>query len=105
MVCWLPPSRDRPEAAPTRFFRLGIRAILGFDLIHAWRNFEGMRNADVVWTHTESQFLAILLLLQSRPPARRPKLIAQSVWLFDQWHKFFALKRWLLSILVKKADI
>jgi glycosyltransferase involved in cell wall biosynthesis len=105
MGCSVTHSQDRQETAPTRFFRLAMRAILGFDLIHAWRNFEGIRNADVVWTHTESQFLSILLLLRSRPRSRRPKLIAQSVWLFDQWHKFFALKRWLLSILIKKADI
>lgn len=105
MGCSVTHSRDRPEAAPTRFFRLGIRAILGFDLIHAWRNLEGIRNADVVWTHTESQFLAILLLLQRTPRARRPKLIAQSVWLFDRWHKFSALKQRLFSALMKQADI
>jgi glycosyltransferase involved in cell wall biosynthesis len=105
MGCSVTHSQDRQEAAPTRFFRLGIRAILGFDLIHAWRNFEGILNADVVWTHTESQFLAILLLLQSTPRPRRPKLIAQSVWLFDRWHKFSALKRRLFSMLIKQADI
>ena len=105
MGCSVTHSQDDPENALTRFFRLGIRAVLGFDLIHAWRNFEGIRNADVVWTHTESQFLAILLLLQSTPRNRRPKLIAQSVWLFDQWHKFFAPKRWLLSGLIRQADI
>jgi glycosyltransferase involved in cell wall biosynthesis len=105
MGCSVTHSQDRQETMPAKFFRLGIRALLGFDLIHAWRNYEGIRNADIVWTHTESQFLAILLLLQSTPPARRPKLIAQSVWLFDQWHTFSALRRWLLSLLIRQADI
>jgi glycosyltransferase involved in cell wall biosynthesis len=105
MGCSLTYSQDRQEAAPARFFRLGIRFILGFDLIHAWRNFEGISSADVVWTHTESQFLAILFLLQTTPRARRPKLIAQSVWLFDRWHKFSALKRWLFSKLINQADV
>jgi glycosyltransferase involved in cell wall biosynthesis len=105
MGCAVRHSEDRHEPALGKLFRLGIRAILGFDLIHAWRNFDGIRSADVVWTHTESQFLSILLLLQSTPRARRPKLIAQSVWLFDQWHGFSALKQRLLSRLIKQADV
>lgn len=105
MGCAVRHSEDRHEAALGKLFRLGIRAILGFDLIHAWRNFDGIRSADVVWTHTESQFLSILLLLQSTPRARRPKLIAQSVWVFDQWHGFSALKQRLLSRLIMQADV
>jgi glycosyltransferase involved in cell wall biosynthesis len=105
MGCAVTYSQDLQETAPMRFFRLGIRAILGFDLIHAWRNREGIRKADVVWTHTESQFLAILLLLRSTPRAQRPKLIGQSVWLFDRWNKFSALKRRLFCALISQADI
>ena len=105
MGCAVRHSEDRHEAALGKLFRLGIRAILGFDLIHAWRNFDGIRSADVVWTHTESQFLSIFLLLQSTPRARRPKLIAQSVWVFDQWHGFSALKQRLLSRLIMQADV
>jgi glycosyltransferase involved in cell wall biosynthesis len=32
-------------------------------------------------------------------------LIAQSVWLFDQWHGFSALKQRLFSRLIKQADV
>jgi glycosyltransferase involved in cell wall biosynthesis len=105
MGCSVSYSQDPSESALARLVRLGIRAISGFDLIHAWRNFEGMRRADVIWTHTESQFLAILLLFQLRSGARRPKLIAQSVWLFDRWNRFSALRRWLFSRLIRQADI
>jgi glycosyltransferase involved in cell wall biosynthesis len=105
MGCSVSYSQDLPETALAKFFRLGFRAILGFDLIHAWRNFEGIRHADVVWTHTESQFLAILLLFRLRPFAQRPKLIAQSVWLFDHWGNFTALRKWFFSTLVGQADI
>jgi glycosyltransferase involved in cell wall biosynthesis len=49
--------------------------------------------------------MAILLLLRNMPRDGRPKLIAQSVWLFDQWYKFPVLKRWLLSKLMRQADI
>jgi len=105
MGCSVTHSQDSKESGPAKIFRLAVRVLLGFDLIHAWRNFDRMRSADVIWTHTESQFLAILLLLRTVPPASRPKLIAQSVWLFDQWHRFPALKQRLLSALIKRADI
>jgi glycosyltransferase involved in cell wall biosynthesis len=105
MGCAVTHSQDKKESAPEKLLRLGIRVLLGFDLIHAWRNFDSIRNADVVWTHTESQYLAILLLLRSTPRNRRPKLIAQSVWLFDQWHTLPALKQRLLSMLIRQADI
>jgi glycosyltransferase involved in cell wall biosynthesis len=99
-------SQDRQEAALTKFFRLAVRAILGFDLIHAWRNFDGIRRADIVWTHTESQYLAILLLLRfARDRQFRPKLIAQSVWLFDNWQRFSGLRQQFFSWLIGKADI
>jgi glycosyltransferase involved in cell wall biosynthesis len=105
MGCSVSYSQDRQEAAPEKLLRLGIRALLGFDLVHAWRNRAGIRNAEAVWTHTESQFLSILLLLRSTPRAERPKLIAQSVWLFDQWPRFSAPRRWLFAKLIRQADI
>jgi glycosyltransferase involved in cell wall biosynthesis len=105
MGCCVTYSKDQRETAPKRFFRLMIRAILGFDLIHAWRNLEDIRRADIIWTHTESQFLAILFLLRSTPRAQRPKLIAQSVWLFDRWPNFSRFKRRLFSMLIVQADV
>lgn len=105
MGCAVTYSQDVPENAAAKLFRLGIRAILGFDLIHAWRNFAGIRGADVVWTHTESQYLAILLLLRLSRAPRGPRLIAQSVWLFDRWPKFPKMRQRLISGLVRHADI
>jgi len=105
MGCAVAYSQDRTESLPDKVLRLGFRVLLGFDLVHAWRNLAGMKDADVVWTHTESQFLAILLLFRLKGLARRPKLIAQSVWLFDQWHRFSHLRRWFFSRLIRQADI
>jgi glycosyltransferase involved in cell wall biosynthesis len=106
MGCLVTHSRDHEESAPTKFLRLATRVILGFDLIHAWRNLEEMRRADVIWTHTESQHLAILLLFQlTRRQQPRPKLIAQSVWLFDRWPKLPTIRKRLFSWLINKADI
>jgi glycosyltransferase involved in cell wall biosynthesis len=105
MGCSVCYSQDCSESKPAQFLRLGMRAILGFDLVHAWRNFKDMQRADVIWTHTESPFLAILLLFQLNPNIARPKLIAQSVWLFDQWYRFSKMRRSLFSRLIRKADI
>jgi glycosyltransferase involved in cell wall biosynthesis len=106
MGCKVTYSRDHEETALKKLFRLGVRAILGFDLIHAWRNFNQMERSDVVWTHTESQYLGILLLYHTVRRGRcRPKLIAQSIWLFDRWSKFSHLRKLLFSWLIRKADI
>jgi glycosyltransferase involved in cell wall biosynthesis len=103
--CSVEYSRDSMESAVGRLIRLGVRAILGFDLIHAWYNFERLCQADVVWTHTESQYLSILLLLKLLPRERRPKLIAQTVWLVDRWNRTSFLKRSLYSWLISDADV
>ncbi|HTO64817.1 MAG TPA: glycosyltransferase family 1 protein, partial [Bradyrhizobium sp.] len=62
MGCSVSYSEYREESLAGKLLRLALRVVLGFDLVHAWRNFEAMKNADVIWTHTESQFLAILML-------------------------------------------
>jgi len=103
--CSVDHSQDKDESAPEKILRLGVRAILGFDVIHAWRNFKQMMEADVIWTHTESQYLAILLLFRLTRRERRPKLIAQSVWLIDRWSQFSHLKRRLFAWLIQQADI
>ena len=98
-------SADATESKLGRAVRGGMRLLLGFDLVHAWRNRRALDDADVIWTHTESQHLAIALLLKALPKHRRPKLLAQSVWLIDAWERFgwarCAFYRWIM----KEADI
>jgi glycosyltransferase involved in cell wall biosynthesis len=98
-------SEDVNESRLTRFMRLALRRALGFDLLHAWRNRVGLFEADIVWTHTELEHLGVLLLWTLTNPASRPRLIAQSVWLYDRWDEFSAPKRWLYRTLLAKADI
>ena len=105
MGCSVKHSHDLVESAPRKLWRLAVRVIAGFDLVHAWRNFDGIRNADVVWTHTESQFLSILFLFRFLPAGARPRMISQSVWLFDRWPRFSGLRRWLFSKLLCQADV
>ena len=98
-------SEDQQESRLTKLFRLGVRYVLKFDPVHAWRNRKGIYDADVVWTHTESQCLAILLLSSFLRAKRRPKLIAQTVWIFDRWRKFPWPNRWLYTKLLSQADV
>lgn len=98
-------SEDKPERKLERFFRLALRAVLGFDFVHAWRNRAQIQAADVVWTHTESQHLAVSCLLRTKAHRHRPKLLAQSVWLFDRWPRYSFLRRQLFAWLVSQADI
>lgn len=107
MVAAMTTSIDHPEGRFRRLARLGIRAILGFDLVHAWRNRQAICAADVVWTHTESQHLAIsqIFVAQRLDRGARPKLLAQSVWLMDRWDRFSGVRRAYYRRLIRQADI
>jgi glycosyltransferase involved in cell wall biosynthesis len=98
-------SEDKIENAIERFFRRGISYIVKVDVVHAWRNRKGIFDSEIVWTHMEQQYLAVLILFRIFFWKRRPKLIAQSVWLFDRWQSLSLLRRWLYTRLIAKADI
>lgn len=103
--CQVTYSEDHPETRTGKLFRHCVRYCLKFDFVHAWRNRDRIRGADVVWTHTESQHLAILLLFWLTRTKSPPKLIAQSVWLFDRWRDFSPINRWLIKRLLSQADL
>jgi glycosyltransferase involved in cell wall biosynthesis len=106
--CEVSYSRDHAEGTLARAARLGLRGLLGFDLLHAFRNRAGILRADAVWTHTESQNLSVLALLRlaRRPPrgAARPVVIAQCVWLFDHLTRFEP-RAALWRALLRDADV
>lgn len=81
------------------------RRLLGFDMEHVWNNRRALwEGTDVVWTHTEREFLPVLLL--SRLVGRRPPaLIAQIVWLADDWACLPAVKRWIWLVLLRRASV
>lgn len=90
-----------------RFWRawrvLAIR-LLGFDLMQAWRNRHGILAADVVWTMSEREGLAVAALLRLLRPVRRPQLICQCIWLFDELPRLGRLRRWLTEALLAHCD-
>ncbi len=99
-------AQDAPEGRPVRFLRRALKAALGFDFIHAWRNREAMLNSDVIWTHTEQEHLAValVLLMQAKKGGARPLLLAQSVWLLDRWPGYGGLRRAFYKRLLARAD-
>ncbi|MCJ2179791.1 glycosyltransferase family 4 protein [Novosphingobium album (ex Hu et al. 2023)] len=100
-------SIDHPESRLGWLIRMGWRWLLGFDFLHAFHNRHKLVTAEVVWTHTESQFLSVLLLFELLRIKRdkRPRLIAQSVWLVDEWDRKPAVHKWLCRTLIRKADV
>jgi glycosyltransferase involved in cell wall biosynthesis len=98
-------SEDATEGALTQLCRIALRKVLGCDLIHAWRNRHGLFACDIVWTHTEIENLAVLLLFAFYPWRRRPKLIANCVWLFDRWSGLSRPRRAIYRRLLKRADV
>jgi glycosyltransferase involved in cell wall biosynthesis len=104
--CVVVYSEDRREGLVGIALRLGFRFLLGFDLVHAWRNRRGIYAADIVWTGTESQYLGVLLLLLlGRRREHRPKVVAQSVWLFDKWPRMALPRRALYRRLIADAAV
>jgi glycosyltransferase involved in cell wall biosynthesis len=98
-------SQDVDEGLLTEFLRRALCRALGFDLIHAWRTRAQLLSADVVWTHTEREHLAALLLLRMLRVPNRPRIIAQSVWLFDKWSKLSWIRRRIYIRLLREADV
>ncbi len=97
-------SADTPESAPVRFLRRVLMRVLGFDLVHAYRNRKLIAAADIIWTMEEIQFLAVCALPSVVPRMRRVPLIAQTVWLFNKWSGYSAMRRALLRHLLRRAD-
>lgn len=82
------------------------KRLLRLNVVHAWRHRRAIYASDVVWTHTEHEHLALLLLFRLLGPLRRPpRLIAQCIWLFDDWQRLPRLGRWLCSVLLRGADV
>lgn len=97
-------SEDRREHFIVRLIRESVRRIFGFDLIHAYRNRRTIFSADVVWTHTEENWLAIAFLSWFMK-APTPILIAQSVWLWDRWESISSIRRAFYRLLMKVPDL
>ena len=98
-------SRDYPEGSALRTIRRGLKALLGCDLVHTFRNRRALLEADVIWTHTEREYLSVALLLMLKRRPHRPLLLAQSVWLLDIWESLGVFKRVIFKRLLSQANL
>ncbi|CAG4891576.1 glycosyltransferase [Paraburkholderia saeva] len=98
-------SRDHPEGGLLRLVRRSLKSLLGFDFIHTYRNRAALASADVIWTHTEREYLSVALLLLLTRRSREPLLLAQSVWLLDIWKSLSPPRRLFYRWLLGRADV
>ncbi|SDF70799.1 Glycosyltransferase involved in cell wall bisynthesis [Cellulosimicrobium cellulans] len=97
-LAWSVSHRERPVVARVR---RALAARLGTDVVHAWRNRALLGSADVVWTHTEREHLAVGLVRTTLPRRRRPAVLAQSVWLWDRWDDLGRARRRLFAAVLR----
>jgi len=91
--CAVSYAQDKSRNKLERMLGSCVSSLIGIDLVHAWRNRNGIYAAEAVWTHTELQSLAVLLVFEILFWKPRPKLIAQSVWLMDRWQSLGRARR------------
>lgn len=82
-----------------------LRRITGLDLQHAWQHRSALfsTSVDVIWTHTEREFLPVVMLAWLLRRRTRP-MIGQIVWLADEWPKLSSWRRWLYRRLLQRVD-
>lgn len=96
-------SESRPDGVMLgRLRRLLVRQF-GFDVVHAMQNRALLRSADVIWTHTEREHLAVALI--RRICRIHAPVIAQSVWLWDVWEDLSRPRRMLYQRLLTSQAI
>lgn len=95
-------SEDGPDGGLYGFLRKGVLKVTGIDLVHTLRNVAAVRRADVVWTHTETEHLALGLLKGLRLPL--PPVVAQSVWLVDRWPSIDPVRRAVYRWSLRQAE-
>ena len=98
-------THTSPESGRARRRRRAIAGRLGFDMVHVWRNRRLIRSADAIWTHTEREHLAVALLQLFVRRGRRVPVLAQSVWLWDAWAEWGAVRRRLVAALLRTHTI
>ncbi|HEY1878290.1 MAG TPA: hypothetical protein VGG68_00005, partial [Caulobacteraceae bacterium] len=94
--------------APTGWFSgLAYRILAkacGFDLLHAWRNRKALNDCDIIWTMSERDWLAAAAL-QRLGILKAIPMIANSIWLFDQWPRLGPLRRGIVRNLAQVPQV
>lgn len=80
-----------------------IRTLVGADLVHGWANRQAIRDADLILTHMEREWIATAFVLKKKRPDG-PKLIANTIWLPGEWTQRNVLWRWAVTRARPKVD-
>src|SRR5271170_6559318 len=76
-------STDRDKGWIWKRARRGVQNKTGLDLLHAWHNRHQIVNSDVVWTATEYDYLAIVLMRRILLRRANFAILGQNIWLFN----------------------
>lgn len=93
------------ETRRQRAVRRLVSNLLGFDLVHAWRNRAVLAWADVIWTHTEREHLAVSALKGFHRGVSTVPVLAQSVWMWDEWPTYPPWRRRLYARLLRRHAV
>jgi len=88
------PLGGRAGAHLRRRFSEWAKRRLGLDLPHAWHHRRALRAARYIYCHSEIDYLAVAAVLRVTR-ARRPCLVGQTLWLFNEWP---TLPRWRRAV-------
>lgn len=80
-------SEDFRSNPITFFVQRALRKLLGFDLIHAFRNRKRMMDADVIWTMLDPDALAVAAMMRMGLIPQKP-VIAATVWMINRWDDY-----------------
>ncbi|MFL9989957.1 glycosyltransferase [Paraburkholderia sediminicola] len=98
-------SKSVRESYLSMIIRKVISRIFRADLVHAMRNIRGMAKSDYIFTHTDRETFAVLLLRAVFPWLIKAKTVCQIIWtpdLLKQQNKFGAR---ILGAVLRKADL
>lgn len=96
-------SISHKETILSKILRKVFKRILGFDLLHAFRNRKKFEQCDIAWTMTENEFLGLLFLKTLFRNKYNKKVICQIIW-FANYYKP-SLRNRFKQYLMKSADV
>ena len=93
--------------APSRIrglVRRVVRRATGVDAVAALGRWSDIRQADVIYSHSEADYLGVALVLRLMR-ARRPVLVGQTIWLFAGWADLPPWRQRWLRYLMSRVDL
>ena len=100
----LAPQPRRRRNRVVDLVRRGVRRLLDADLVGALQRWPSIRDADVIYSHSEADYLGAALLLKLRR-LPQPVLVGHTIWLFADWEELPSWKRAFLRWVMSRVDL